>query len=280
MKSKTKHILQQILVNDVTYRIFQPLVFLADRLKASRANYLDTPAHVALDEAARKIFADRIVCNGPFKGLRLHTEATESGSTYAMLLGSFESEIQPYIIAAVKKQYAVIVNIGCADAYYAVGLALNLPASIVYAFDADKKALAKARRNAMANNVQNRIKFSGLFSAKSFSTIDLQKKSLFIVDCEGAERNIFTKDTAPALRHADLIIEMHINIYPDLEDHFTRVFSATHDIKVIDSVDDHLKAKYYSFPQIDGLDYNLRRFITEERAVFMQWIVLSAKNSS
>ena len=71
---------------------------------------------------------------------------------------------------------------------------------------------------------------------------------------------------------------MHINNYPDPEEYFISIFAATHHITLVNSVDNHSKAKTYSFPQTDGLNYALRRFITEERAICMRWNILSFKN--
>ena len=71
---------------------------------------------------------------------------------------------------------------------------------------------------------------------------------------------------------------MHINIYPDPDEYFTSIFAATQHITFVNNVDGHLEAKTYTFPQIDGLNYALRHFITEERAIFMQWNILSFKN--
>lgn len=278
MKSKTKHILQKLLVNDFAYRLSRPFLFIAKRIEASRANYLNEPSNKVLKASAEKIFVKKIVCNGPFKGLKFDMEATSTGSTYAMLLGSFESEIHPYIDDAKNKNYEMVVNIGCADGYYAVGLAKMLPLVRVFAYDTDRQALLAAQRVAQQNEVHKRITFLGTFTATTLNEIDDEKRALFIVDCEGAEREIFRRENVHRLVHADLIIEMHINIYPELADYFTALFESTHHITIVDSVDDHIKARSYLFPEIAGLDYQLRRFITEERAIFMQWIVLSAKN--
>jgi hypothetical protein len=280
MKSTSKYIVQKLLVNDITYKIFQPFLFVAERLKASRANYLNAASHAALQSKAEKIFADKVVCNGPFRGMKFDRKAEISGSTYAMLLGSFESEIQPFILRAGKKKYNVIYNIGCADGYYAVGFAHLMPGTVIYAYDSDKAAISRAQQLAARNFSRHNIRFLGTFYPGYIRDVDPEKKSLFIVDCEGAERSIFTKENSASLVNADLIIEMHINIYPDLEEYFTGIFGATHHITVVDSLDDHLKAKFYSFLQIDGLDYALRRFITEERAIFMQWIILCSKNTA
>ena len=278
MKSTSKSFLQKLLVNDFLYKIYQPFLFVAERLKASRSNYLNGSRYGLLKAEADKIFASKTVCNGPFKGMQFDREAGLSGSTYAMLLGSFESEIHPFIYATLQKHYDHVYNIGCADGYYAVGFARLMPASIIHAYDLDKRALVKAQKLATQNALQHNIVFSGTFFPGDVNEVDVNKRSIFIVDCEGAERNIFTKENVGKLVNADLIIEMHINIYPDLEDYFTAIFEATHNITIVDSVDDHLKAKNYSFDQIDGLDYSLRHFITEERGIFMQWIILSSKN--
>ena len=66
MKSTSKHILQKLLVNDFMYNLLKSFLFVADRLKASRYNYLNAYQYARLKAAVDKIFADKIVCNGPF----------------------------------------------------------------------------------------------------------------------------------------------------------------------------------------------------------------------
>lgn len=59
MKSTSKHILQKLLVNDFMYNLLKLFLFVADRLKASRYNYLNTSQYARLRAGADKIFAEK-----------------------------------------------------------------------------------------------------------------------------------------------------------------------------------------------------------------------------
>ncbi|HSN62114.1 MAG TPA: methyltransferase, partial [Ferruginibacter sp.] len=275
---KGKYLLQKLLVNDIVYKLFSPFIFVSDRLKASRNDYLIGGNSKRLTQLADKIFPEKLISNGPFKGLLFSWVPSAASSTYAKLLGSYESEIHPFINTVLQRKYDVVINIGCDDGYYALGFAKLMPATIIKAYDINKQALDKAYELAVKNNLQQQVSFFAGFFSSDVEQLDRDSKMLFIVDCEGAEKDIFTAKNVHKLRNADLIIELHINIYPELEDYFTGIFSDTHQIEIVNSIDDHLKAKQYSYPQLDGLDYDLRRFITQEREVFMQWILLSAKS--
>ena len=56
------------------------------------------------------------------------------------LIGSYEEEVHPIIEEIIRRRYSIVVNIGCAEGYYAVGFALRIPDAIVYAFDVDTTA--------------------------------------------------------------------------------------------------------------------------------------------
>lgn len=100
---------------------------------------------------------------------------------------------------------------------------------------------------------------------------------LIMVDCEGDEMNIFSKINAANFCNSNAIIELHLHLYPEAVAHFSDLFSATHNIEIINSIPDHLKAMTYDFPEIKDLGYHSRHYILAERDVFMQWILLSSK---
>lgn len=279
MKFSPKYLLQTLFVNNIIYSVWSPFIFFADRLKASRHNYINTKSVHNLTTAANKIFTDNIVANGPFKGLMFSAKSSTASSIYAKLLGSYESEIHPFIYRVLQKKYTTVFNIGCDDGYYALGFAFKMPDAVIQAYDSNLDAITTARQLGKLNNLQHQVNFSGKYTVENIERVNVKTNSLFIVDCEGAERDIFTPANVHKLVNADLIIELHINIYPDLEEYFNSVFAATHHIEIANSIDDHLKAKNYSYPQLVGLDYSLRRFITGERDIFMQWMLLTAKNN-
>src|SRR5262245_4204461 len=75
-----------------------------------------------------------VVPYGPFLGLRCINAST--GSTIVpRLLGSYEAELHDTIEKLAGRDYRRVVNIGCGEGYYAVGLARRLPSARVFALD-------------------------------------------------------------------------------------------------------------------------------------------------
>src|SRR3954454_22153756 len=89
------------------------------------------------------------VSGGPFARLVYPDRAPIS--LVPKLLGIYERELHGAIEAAIRAQPDVIVNVGAADGYYAVGLARRLPAATVIAYEADAGQRELCRRVAAAN---------------------------------------------------------------------------------------------------------------------------------
>src|SRR5690242_2785288 len=88
-----------------------------------------------------------IVQNGPFRGLRYLPQLTSSDTLLShtvipKLLGFYELELHDSVLTAFQYPYKQIINIGCAEGYYAVGLALGFHDIPVFAYD-----IAKANRD-------------------------------------------------------------------------------------------------------------------------------------
>src|SRR5918997_1281919 len=75
---------------------------------------------------------DLVVQAGPFRGMRYSPRLTASDTLLShtllpKLVGCYEVELHDTLAAVFKRKYRQVINIGCAEGYYAVGLALNLP---------------------------------------------------------------------------------------------------------------------------------------------------------
>ena len=64
-----------------------------------------------------------IVNQGPFKGMRYINEA-HVGFVCHKLTGTYEKEIQPIIKKELEIPYDVVIDVGSAEGYYSVGMAL------------------------------------------------------------------------------------------------------------------------------------------------------------
>ena len=147
------------------------------------------------------------VLQGPLAGMEF-VERSAEGCHIAKLLDCYEQPLQPYITAAIEKNYSTLLNIGCAEGYYAVGLARAMPNARSLAFDTDPKAQVACRELAAKNGVSDRVEVDGLFSPADFANYD-QLSTLVFYDIEGAELELLDPEFAPALKSMDLIVESH-----------------------------------------------------------------------
>lgn len=171
------------------------------------------------------------VLSGPFKGMDYPVRASE-GARSARLLGAYEAGLAPVIEEIVTKAYPVVIDVGSAEGYYAVGLARRLPKARVLARDANPKAQALCAALAAANGVADRVEIGGLMDHADFDLCSAQK-TLVVCDIEGAEAELLDPVRAPGLRAADILVEAHDCMRHGLSHTLVERFKATHRIRVI-----------------------------------------------
>src|SRR5262249_676672 len=151
-----------------------------------------------------------------------------------------------------KTDYHQIIDVGCAEGYYAVGLALRIPSAVIYAFDTDQGALTLCERMARLNGVESRLITRSFCSPHPLPSIPLTGRGLIICDCEGYEKELFGPETPRRLEGCDLLIEIHDFVDINISSVLRNRFEPTHDIEVVQSLDDIQKAKTYDYPEING----------------------------
>lgn len=175
------------------------------------------------------------VLRGPFAGMvypRLEASYSEMAPK---ILGSYEAELFEPLQEIIKTDYKKIIDIGCAEGYYAVGLAMKIPNAEVFAYDINTKALRMCAEMAELNNVSSRISLRRECTSNTLQNFDLKFRSLIVCDCEGYEMNLFTKDSVSNLINCDLLIELHDILGLPVKETILPVFKATHNIKIIRS---------------------------------------------
>lgn len=172
------------------------------------------------------------VQSGPFKGMRYDQRASE-GARVARLLGCYEAALHPVIEEIVAAAYPLVIDIGSAEGYYAVGLARRMPETQVWARDADEAAQTRCRALAGANGVADRVQVGGLFAHADFDLCTAQP-TVVICDIEGAEAELLDPDKAPVLRAADILVEVHEAMRPGLVEALIARFQDTHQITRFD----------------------------------------------
>ncbi len=154
-----------------------------------------------------------VVQTGPFAGLRMHDAQTwgNGEDIGPQLLGVYEAELHDAVWRGVARAPTTVVNVGCAEGYYAIGLARLLPGAQVLAFDIDRQAQAACRANAVLNGVEHQVEVNGACSPARLARIARADRNILaVIDCEGFEKSLLDDPRSQrALRRADLIIETH-----------------------------------------------------------------------
>ncbi len=147
------------------------------------------------------------VLHGPFRGMKYSMGSLLSRHAIPILFGTYELELHPIIEEVASRHYDRIIDIGCAEGYYAVGLAQRMDAT-VYAFDCEPRARFYCRQMARENRVADRIHVMSWCSARTLKNL-ADGRCLIIADCEGYEVDLFSDDVVTALKNCDLIVELH-----------------------------------------------------------------------
>ena len=235
----------------------------------------------AVSEAAlaQQLSPALTVLHGPFAGMRYPAARAAGSALIPKILGSYERELHPVIERLVHTTYSDIVDIGCAEGWYAIGLAMRLPGVWVHAFDTDEQARVLCRAMAEANGVADRVQIRSHCSEQALLTLALGPRALVVSDCEGYEAELFTPEVARRLARHDLLIEVHDRVDPALGPRLRERFAATHEVVVVDSVDDTRKLRNYDFAELRPFDATERRqMLSEGRGMVMEWLFLTSRH--
>ena len=142
MNAQIKKLISAAIRNERIWKILDATVVRGvDYARSERAKR-EAARRDSLIEAARIASSpDLTVRNGPFRGMRYPERASVGSALVPKLLGSYERELQPVLEDILAREHSEIVDIGCAEGYYAVGLALRLPAARVFAYDTNVMAI-------------------------------------------------------------------------------------------------------------------------------------------
>ena len=159
-----------------------------------------------------KITKNKIL-SGYYKSTYINTYDHRGQDLPSQLLGIYEYQVQEKIVELQKrKKFKYIINFGSADGFHILGLIKNNFFKKGIAFEIDLNTRNRLIKNIKKNNLVNKIKvcekanFDEL--QKIISSNDL-KKSLFLVDIEGEEFNLFSKKNLKYFINSHLIIENH-----------------------------------------------------------------------
>jgi hypothetical protein len=174
------------------------------------------------------------VLAGPFAGMRYPASFVPRmliSGPYQV--GSFELELHPAVERIVAERPATVVNVGSAEGYYAVGMAMRLPGARVIAFELDGELRSASERLARLNGVAERIELRGLCTAAELAALDPAAPVAVIMDCEGAESQLADPERVPWLHRASLLVELHPAIDADIRSRLEERFAPGHELEPI-----------------------------------------------
>src|SRR5258706_11046170 len=176
-----------------------------------------------------------VVAGGPFQGLKLLEEHSWGiGDTSSKIVGLYEAELHPFLEELARRPPPAVINVGCAEGYYAVGLARLFPATQVFAFDTDVKAQVLCRRTAALNQVGDRVIVLGECAPAMLQNLLAQHpQALLVIDCEGYEKELIAGEVLGAAARASLIVECHDFVDATITATLAERLAASHRVQVI-----------------------------------------------
>lgn len=277
MDKNLKGIIDKLITNNFIWNLIGPMAKIGVKLDHTR-HKLTAPKKKTVIAETPSFFKSLQVLNGPFKGMKYPKLESVGGAIFPKLMGSYESEIQTVIEEFCKKEYSEIIDVGCAEGYYAVGVAKFSDNPKIFAFDTNPAAQGLCAEMAILNNVRDKIIIGSTLTPEMLKNFNFTKRGLIICDCEGYEDTLFNISNISNLKNCDLIIETHDCNNIEISTNLKELLGKSHNIQSIYSIDDIQKALTYKYPQLDGLDLvEKKRLLQEWRKSIMEWLICTPK---
>jgi hypothetical protein len=213
------------------------------------------------------------ILHGPFAGMKYINSASGS-QLLPKLVGSYEEPLHDWMYAILNESnYTSIIDVGCAEGYYAVGLCGSKSSPRVYGFDIDDDALKDAQRLADLNDRSESVYFDKLFSDVSLEKIleaDSDGRYLIFMDVEGAEVELLNPETHPNVLKCDILVELHDCFDSTITNLIVDYLSNTHEINI--NVDYPWRNSDYSLVEKKLTKEDYLFALDEVRPRGMRWI--------
>lgn len=207
------------------------------------------------------------VRRGPFAGM-CYLDGLErvSPDLIAKIAGTYERELHDVLRDWSKEDISLVVNVGCAEGYYAVGLARTLPQARVIAYDITAEARVRCAKMADINDVTSRVEVRAECTPATLAALPDHGVAL-LCDCEGYEKHLLDPELAPTLRNWHLLVELHDFIDSTITETIEARFADSHELRLIRS----LPADAQRLEEFEFMTPLQRRHALTERPVPMSW---------
>jgi hypothetical protein len=212
--------------------------------------------------------------SGMFPQLRLDTQAV-FGAAGAKLLGTYELELVPALNEIGAQSPAIVIDVGGADGYYAVGFARFWQCRVIV-FERLAQARAIIARNGALNQSGMAIELRGECDEPALHAVVRQqpRSGLLIMDVEGAELDLISERVAQSLTGWQIVIETHDFARPGCLAELERRLAPTHDLQRIVSRPREVADFPLSMPLSMALPAARKlKLMDEQRPGAMTWLV-------
>lgn len=220
------------------------------------------------------------VQSGPFEGM-LFGKRSVFGAHTPKLLGSYEKELHPWLELITQLEFERIIDIGCAEGYYAVGFARCLPEVQVEAYELQERAHPLIAEQAERNGVRERISIRGGCDTEVLSeTLSEASSTLIFCDVEGYEKILLDPQKIPSLYDTHMLVEVHDHKVAGTSKALQERFASTHRIC-------HIPQQTRTLQDLPTPDFLLERIpllahryaLNEYRAPATYWMWFEPKNA-
>lgn len=161
-----------------------------------------------------------VVQTGPFKGMRLLRRG--DNNLGSKTLGCYEAELHGWLGVEIARlrdiKHPIIINLGSAQGYYAIGLAMCVPGAMVIGVDTKPERFCFLHEAAALNGVR--------VTTVPANEFTLSAADFILSDCEGAEADYLDPDKYPFLSRTPMLVETHDGTHKILIERF----QGTHDV--------------------------------------------------
>ncbi|MCB9810530.1 MAG: methyltransferase domain-containing protein [Candidatus Nomurabacteria bacterium] len=215
-----------------------------------------------------------VVSGGPFVGMK-YIEESAGSVLFHKLVGYYESILHPTLEQIKNEKYDTIIDIGCAEGYYLVGLGRYLSDVHLIGYDIDERALTLVEKLASENNLKNKVTLDKKCTPEKLSA-QITPNTLLICDAEGFEEKILNPEICPALLNVKkMIIETHDFAAPSVEKKLKDRFSKSHEISSVT----YQMAETDKYPFLQQISNNrdLYYLLRERGEQEQVWLIMTKK---
>ena len=211
-----------------------------------------------------------VVQNGLFKNLKY---SEKYYPLYQKILGIYESQLQIFVKDAILKKPDLVVNIGCGDGYYGLGLAKLLPDVKCVLVDKNDSELNRSKNNALINNIQNADFMLDISHEELSSLVSSHNNPFIIMDIEGDECRLLDPSKYNNLSKCTMLIECHDFICNNITNLLVSRFASSHKIYIVSDSEKYIMDDFLNKISLD----DKLSFQFEGRPDNMKWLYMTPR---